>query len=530
MFPIPSLCRMKQRLLQNMNGKSESSLKAFALIQLLLAICFVTYLRIESGAYPGDDAYMTLKAARNIAAGNGFVHNVGERVYCTTTPLYALLVAALSFATTLDPVTVAFVLNGALDPLVVCALFWLILSQTSSYALAGASALLFSVSRFFLSSSHLLMESSLFTFLALASLCAYSLKGRRRILLGIFVGLLILTRPEGGLFALMYLFYLCWKERRLPLRELSGCFLVTLPWLLFAFYYFGTPIPHSIIAKAASYSRSPGETFSLLTAAFTEQFASVHASGILRRGICGVLLLLYFLGVHREWKRGSLLLVYHLFALAFVVAYSVANPFMFEWYFTMPEPSYCIGILVGIRTVLSRLLPVSRQAVALSLGTILWAFALGSQYFAEPFVRHPSGLGTRFNPDFFEREALYERAARDLEAEVSKETKIVAPEFGAFSYHSSAKLLSSLGHINPEVVPFLDLIPKSSRPGINNGVPREMLQGLRPDYLVSLEMFLSDDLRADDWFAAHYQVVREYPSKAFGISQNLLVYKRVGPM
>ena len=44
-----------------------------------------------------DDAFITFRYAENIAAGHGFVYNVGERVLGVTTPLFTLLLAALAW-------------------------------------------------------------------------------------------------------------------------------------------------------------------------------------------------------------------------------------------------------------------------------------------------------------------------------------------------------------------------------------------------------------------------------------------------
>ena len=41
-----------------------------------------------------DDALITFRVAENLAYGRGFVYNVGERVQVTTTPLYAMILAA----------------------------------------------------------------------------------------------------------------------------------------------------------------------------------------------------------------------------------------------------------------------------------------------------------------------------------------------------------------------------------------------------------------------------------------------------
>ncbi|MDA1307945.1 MAG: hypothetical protein O2917_11890, partial [Acidobacteria bacterium] len=47
------------------------------------------------GPRPFDDTFITIRVARNLLAGAGLVYSEGERVLATTTPLWALLTAAL---------------------------------------------------------------------------------------------------------------------------------------------------------------------------------------------------------------------------------------------------------------------------------------------------------------------------------------------------------------------------------------------------------------------------------------------------
>jgi hypothetical protein len=61
----------------------------------LLAIA----LRLIPGARTVDDAFITFRYAQNLIAGNGLVYNPGEWVLGTTTPLYAVLLAAIGSIT-----------------------------------------------------------------------------------------------------------------------------------------------------------------------------------------------------------------------------------------------------------------------------------------------------------------------------------------------------------------------------------------------------------------------------------------------
>jgi hypothetical protein len=66
---------------------------------LLLIVVFsaliIAALTIAFWSYTQDDVFITYTYSRNIAQGQGFVFNPGERVQGTTTPLYTLLMTGV---------------------------------------------------------------------------------------------------------------------------------------------------------------------------------------------------------------------------------------------------------------------------------------------------------------------------------------------------------------------------------------------------------------------------------------------------
>src|SRR5579859_5756127 len=67
-------------------------------IALVLAVMVLAFAaRIIPGARTIDDAFITFRYSRNIVEGEGFVYNPGLQSLGTTTPLYTLLMAAISF-------------------------------------------------------------------------------------------------------------------------------------------------------------------------------------------------------------------------------------------------------------------------------------------------------------------------------------------------------------------------------------------------------------------------------------------------
>src|SRR5436190_22163459 len=62
-----------------------------------------------------EDALISLRYARNLAAGLGLVYNPGERVFGATTPLFVLLLGGLSALHVTDPLFWAKLLCIAAD-------------------------------------------------------------------------------------------------------------------------------------------------------------------------------------------------------------------------------------------------------------------------------------------------------------------------------------------------------------------------------------------------------------------------------
>ena len=88
------------------------------LFTLLIIIIFISYWKVQQ-----DDSYIFYNYAKNIALGNGYVFNIGEKVNATTSPLYPLVLALLYFITkNFTPVTLPFLgqLIGAISLWLIC--------------------------------------------------------------------------------------------------------------------------------------------------------------------------------------------------------------------------------------------------------------------------------------------------------------------------------------------------------------------------------------------------------------------------
>jgi len=216
-----------------------------------------------------EDYWITFRASRNLATGNGLVYTPGERLHTFTSPLGTLLPAALSWLT-----------GNQSDELVLW--FFRFISLA---ALAGGIVLLFRMMQ-----SLQLRRVSCWLTVALIGLDAkivdFSINGMETGLLIFFLGLtihglivagsrqmwrigvgwagLMWTRPDSCIYIAILgvgaLLFLSGKNSgKSPIawgKLLVGagviCAALYLWWFVWAWCYYGSPIPHTIIAKAAN--------------------------------------------------------------------------------------------------------------------------------------------------------------------------------------------------------------------------------------------------------------------------------------
>ena len=201
-----------------------------------------------------EDAMIVLRYARHLAAGEGFVFNLGEKVLGVTTPLQTLL-STLIFLAGSDPATAPAWQNlaGLVFLVAEAGLLLLLLHRLGLRAAALPVALL-ALSGFYGGYLYLGMETHLFMTLVLLVLWVELGATPRPYLLGVLLGLAFLTRYDAALLALLLGLGAMIRERALPWRLTLGFFLVVTPWLLFAQLYFGSILPQPLAAKESYFS------------------------------------------------------------------------------------------------------------------------------------------------------------------------------------------------------------------------------------------------------------------------------------
>jgi hypothetical protein len=223
-------------------------------------------LAVGCAAYVGyvkDDAFISLRYARNVLAGHGLVFNPGEPVEGYTNFLWVIL-GIPALALKLDPIVWLKVVGVA------SAAATVVLLARSSRSIEGgttsgasAAAILYASSTSVALWSMSALEGCWLAFLSVAAFLTYhrgrvSRSARELALASALYAVAALTRPEGHmLFAVAAAFEIVQaaKARRVDrgaLAFLALAPLVLVPYHLFRWLTFGSLVPNTFLVKASS--------------------------------------------------------------------------------------------------------------------------------------------------------------------------------------------------------------------------------------------------------------------------------------
>jgi hypothetical protein len=514
------------------------------LIPALLAVG----LRARQAGNTVDDAYITYRYAANLATGQGLVYNPGDRVLGTSTPAYAVLLAAVARLTGPQALPViSLAINAAVDGLLVMALF-LLVGRMAGGGVAGgaagfAAALLYAVDAKSVDFSTGGMESPLFA----ACLIAVAwLSGRERFREAAWVAAASLAvRPDGGLLLLATLGVAWLWGRRFPWRPLLEATVLLAGLAGIAWLYYGDPLPSSLRAKAAgvyllpddhalrylarhlagmAWPRIPAGRMLTGLPGAAREYATLLASSLLPLGL---MFAGWRAGRRRVGPAADLLAAY---AGLFFISFAAANPFMMGWYYVPLETAYitllalgaaATGSLLARHGAILSVAPAQRRAIGIGL---ILALLLVPQLRRYQWWPTP-GRGIASLSSEWEklREADYLQVGRDLARHTGGQARIAGPEIGALGFAYPGPILDTVGLVSPSARPYYPL-DRSLVAG-NSAVPPDLIAAEQPDLVVLLEIFGRRGLLKDSRFRRDYRLWRTYPSRVFG-SRGLLVFVR----
>lgn len=407
----------------------------------LLAVPAVI-MAVRFSDYAVDDFFITYRYAANLAAGDGLTFNPGERVFGTTAPGHALLLAALTAFTgaAMTHVGTAVTLAAKLG---LAALVYVQARRRGYGAEALAGGLLMLVHPFL----WLHNGAEAHPVLALLALAA-ALAAHHPASAGGVAAYAAWCRPDAALGLGLLGLHEWVRRRRLPWRfGLAGAAVLALG-LGAARLWFGRFLPATLEAKRAQAEGFPGmfpaggDFWPAATNPLVHHFADAALVPVALLALCGVPLLL---------RRGGVSLrLLTLYAAALSVAYPLLGVPMYPWYLIpmMVVAVYAVPFAAGgAARAVQRYFGATRGAavVAVLVAALLLTPA------ATEWARRLRGVfpGTGTPP----RLTLYRQAGAWLQENSAPDRAVAAIEVGAIGFYARRPIHDLLALVNHAALP-----------------------------------------------------------------------------
>lgn len=423
-----------------------------------------------------DDAFITFRYARNLAAGAGLVYNPGaawEPVLGTTTPAYAVVLAAVHWLG-FDLVAAAPIVNALLDAATAALLMLLLLPVGRVAAFAAVAVLAISPELNRISAGG--MEAPLLMLVVVAAVfCA---DRKRWTTAAVLASIAPIVRPEGVL-AWPILAVCCLRSRRDLVRFTRPALAICATYVVATTLYFGSPIPQSVATKADHYLGHNGLLRSV------ELLRNTFAPSLLFAAALPFTLV----GVIRGLSLPGPMRVLSVWTLVLLAAYLAARPLMPGWYYFPMLVGVCIWIglgvdaaVVAVRVFRRPTFASCRRVVFLRVALLLCVLPIAAFAIARR--------------DNVVRRDVY-APMQAWAATAAPSQRILAFDIGCIGYASDARILDGGGLVWPEAKTHRD--------------QADLVRRHEPDYVLMTVVRSSiAPMQRDDTLARRYRPIRRF--------------------
>ncbi len=384
--------------------------------------------------YTVDDAFITFRYAENLAAGHGFVYNIGERVLGTSTPLFTLVLAAFNVVG-IGSQTVALLLSLAASGLTTVLLYrWS--CKLGLGKLAVLPAIIYIVFPRSVICDICGMETALVALLFTSSM--YFLHNRHNVSASILASLTTLARPEGWALLALVATVVFIRDRDRVVRCAIPAILIAGGWLLFAGVYFGSVVPNSAVAKMALYSNS-GMSVLWQNAVMTLGLGSPFG---------WILWPLLAAGAVSTFHKDRLLTVMLFWCAGYLLVLVASGTHVFFWY---PAPVYPV-VLLGVVMGIARLLEYVRWHKSV-VREYISLVAIAAVVIAVSLVHLTSSfVGLKSEMDGYRN--VHVEAGKYLALHAQPKDIVLAEDIGYLGHYYRGNIVDRDGLVTPQAIPY----------------------------------------------------------------------------
>lgn len=240
--------------------KDKKYFSAF-FIMFIISFSFAIYTN-----HAWEDWYITYRASKNLATGNGLVFTVGERVHSFTSPIGTLVPSLISYATFNYSDTLVLWIYRIFCCFILSCAAAILTKYTHKTNMTPVAALvmvgIFCLDAKIIDFSINGMETAFMMFFLIMMIYVSFIKTKRFSLFsGIAWAGLMWTRPDSVIYILSFCAGIIIFKGATPYSDSryfltgkllkAGCIALIfyIPWVIWAWIYYGSPIPHTIVAK-----------------------------------------------------------------------------------------------------------------------------------------------------------------------------------------------------------------------------------------------------------------------------------------
>lgn len=514
--------RLKHALVDSIHPRREVVI--FVILACAVPLGYALYTR-----HIWEDFFITFRHSQNLAEGNGLVYTPGEKVHGFTSPLGTLLPALTYVATGSHSYIPAIWIFRLLSIAAYCVggflVFQRLAQTTSSYpAVRYAFAVLFAFEAKSVAYTVNGMETGfMLLFVGWGIHLLLRDPPYRIVPMGLCWAGLMWTRPDGfipaGALMLGHLVFFAESRKTAAVAILkSGILAAALyaPWVIWAWSYYGSPIPHTILAKGLGQGvklTHLGEMAQRIYTNYPERAAQVFAPIYYPMcwpkpwwigrvsALLGIFCSLYWLFPVRD-RLGRAA------SLGFFVmcAYFSYMAFAFPWY--LPPAALCglVVLLSGTCTLAHRMSSIEwKRRMVLGTGItcavipVVVFFALGARLMR--LQERYCEMGNRAE------------IGRWLKQQVKPDEAVFLEPLGYIGYFSGARMFDYPGLASPQVRAAIKAT-KLSIPAV--------IEHIEPAWVVLRPWELQDALKTTPRFTERY-----IPVKTFDVSKRCSKYASI---
>lgn len=434
----------------------------YASIAILSLLLSFIYIYSANGAnhilgFPLDDPWIHLTFAKNLVDYGSFSYFKNEMATAgSTSPIYTLLLAA-GFLITSNEMVLSYILGMAF--FVLSSMFFYKLSsfefaKENVYALIAS--LIFIVDKWMNFVSVSGMETTMFIFILIAT--AYFYRQKKVVPFGIFLSLIMWTRPDGIAFIgalavdIMVQNYLSKSDKSIKIFSKQDYIKIGIIASVFLALYFvmnlslsGSLLPNTYNAKLTYYApefRSRSE------------FLKFEVWDYFTKGSYGIIMIGFFIGFYftlsdffKKKYNSNFLYIVFIAAFVFIYWYKLPYAHRFGRYLMPIIPFMIIVSSTGFRDIFKSLGGFLKNRTIAVYGTVMILLVIGAVSFNNYFD----------NKNSYIEECKYindrqVEAAKWITANTNENDIIATHDVGAIGYYSKRKIVDVAGLVTPELI------------------------------------------------------------------------------